>query len=314
MRTKKPSIVIYFGKEKNPTDPFHDFGIKRKVYYELFQYGLKSDMEMYISSGRCAYKGNLIFENLLKFENGSFTKHSGSIAADAVYDRSGGLEFPPEDISHKVLNGASFKKLCADKNASYAILSAFMPKSLQVRTSDEMREALSTFPPNALAVLKPENDFGGKGIFIDYPEKLHGISITRSYVLQEFIDTSGGIDGIVNGPHDLRIVIVEGDAILAHVRTPREGSLLANVAQGGSLHEVSLNAIPHYIMESVHKIQNIIDSKYNKPLYSIDFGIMDKKAYVFELNDQIGFPSEVMHSRVHFLHSIIASLKRLSEN
>ncbi len=312
MRQGKPKVVVYFGKEKNSTDPFGGFGAKRKVYYELFDCGSKIGLEMYVSSGRPAYKGGLFFGNLLKFEKGKFIECQGVIEADAVYDRSGGLAFPSDEISDKVLNSASFKKLCADKNATHETLGNLMPKSIKIQSTAVLEKELAKFPSDKMAVLKPASDFGGKGIFIDYPEKLKKVTIERDYVLQEFVDTSKGIKGLVDGLHDLRVVIVEGNIVFAHVRTPKEGSLLANVAQGGGIFEIGLEMIPEYVMNSVRKVQDIIDDKYNKPLYSVDFGISNDRAYVFELNDQIGFPNENMHSRKKFICNIAKSLKRLA--
>lgn len=313
MREEKLKIVVYFGKEKDPIDPFGKFGIKRKVYYELFDCGIEAGLDMYISSGRPAYLGGRCFGNLLRYENGAFAKHQGTVEADAIYDRSGGLAFPSDEISPKVLDCAAFKRLCYDKNKLYEILGDLMPKSIRISATDKLLAALSEFNPDQMAVLKPASDFGGKGIYIDYPRNLEKIGIEREHVLQEFVDTSKGIPGITDRHHDLRIVIVEGEIVLAHVRTPKDGSLLANVAQGGNIKEIELEKILGYILSTVHEVQAIIDSKYNMPLYSIDFGISNGKAYVFELNDQIGFPSEHMENRTKFVFNIIKSLKRLAE-
>ena len=95
---------------------------------------------------------------------------------------------------------------------------------------------------------------------------------------------------------------------MAHVRTPKDGGYLANVAQGGSIKEVELEKIPKPIMEVVLDIQKKIDDKFDNPIYSIDFGVMDGKPYVFELNDQIGFPREDMASAKNFVSSLVEAL------
>jgi glutathione synthase/RimK-type ligase-like ATP-grasp enzyme len=154
----------------------------------------------------------------------------------------------------------------------------------------------------------------GKGIIIDVANNMKKTKLKddQKYILQKFIDTSAGIEGIVDGLHDLRVVIVEGEIVWCHVRRPKAGTYLANVALGGSIEEVEINRIPSYIIDAVHKIQSMIDNKYNMPLYSIDFGISSKTPYVFELNDQIGFPKVSMKNKDLFISNIIKSLERLS--
>jgi len=154
----------------------------------------------------------------------------------------------------------------------------------------------------------------GKGIVIDSPEKLSTITLEEGveYCLQEFIDTSKGIPGIVRGYHDLRIIIVDGEIVLCHVRTPKEGSLLANVAQGGSIREVPLEIIPSNILRRVADTQAHIDQRFDFPLYSIDFGIQNAIPFVFELNDQIGFPSEEMRHEL-FITNLIHSLRKRAQ-
>lgn len=311
------NIVVYFRKKQGGKDPFADWGKKRGIYHLLFRKGFERGWNMYFCTGPENYLGDRGFSDPYLYDGDSFVFQEGiTIRADAVYDRSGGLHFPPEDISSRVLNARSFKLLCADKNQTYDLLREFMPKNFSIKNRDELERALENFSATDLAVLKPANDFGGKGILIEHPDVLKTARIEpgASYALQEFVDTSEGIPGIVSGHHDLRIVIVEGKAVLSHVRTPKPGSLLANVAQGGSIREVPLGNIPRTVLDTVRRIQNIIDQRFSLPLYSIDFGVSGDTPYVFELNDQIGFPSEEMRGAETFIDRLLLSLERLSRS
>lgn len=111
----------------------------------------------------------------------------------------------------------------------------------------------------------------------------------------------------------MRIAIAEGKIVLAHVRTPRQGSFLANVAQGGTIKEVPLSKIPKKILQVVRAVQNKIDQKFNYPLYSIDFGISKNKVFIFEINDQIGFPTGEMKNAEKFVDQILKSLQRIAD-
>jgi len=310
MRKKK--IVVYFGKVKSPPDPFKGFGKKRKVYWDLFSFAAENDLEIFIASGENSFRGDMRFANILKFENNFFTKFEQEIVADAVYDRSGGLKFPLLEMNGKVLNCRSFKILCADKNATAELLGNYMPKSFKVCSRGDLLNALKNFDSEKLAVLKPSGSFGGKGILIDVPEKIAKLEINVPHTLQEFVETSKGIDGITEGRHDLRLIVIDGVFVLAHVRTPKRGSLLANVALGGSIKEVAIEKLPKNILTIANEIKKIIDDKYGSPLYSIDFGVMEGRPYVFELNDQIGFPSEQMPSAKRFIARLVSSLKKIA--
>lgn len=296
-------------------DPFSSFGIKRRVYHAFFKRGLERGFEMYIASGKENYTEPMTFSNAYRY-NGEFFEPIGKTTKmDAVFDRSGGMFFPTEIISSKTLNTLHFKKLCNNKNSTQSLIGEFMPKSVRIKNKDELLKQLKSFSASKLVVLKPANGMCGNGIIIEYPEKILPTDIQdeREYILQEFVDTSGGIPGIIDGHHDLRIIIVNGKIVLSHVRTPKSGSLLANVAQGGSIQEVPLKNIPAFITNIVKKIQANIDEKFNYPLYSIDLGIQNKKElFVFELNDQIGFPSEKMRHYDDFINNTLDSLEKRS--
>lgn len=304
---------MYFRNKKQCGDPFAAFGIKRKIYRYFFEFGKQQGFDMFIASGKDGYLGNLKFKNALYYEKGAFKKHIGTIIADAILDRSGGLFFPPAEINKKVLNCLAFKKLCWDKNLTYTAIGKFMPKNFEVVDKKELLKYLKKFNSASLAVLKPARGMCGKDIFIQRPAKLSSVKLIskKKYVLQGFVDTSSGIKGITKSRHDLRIVIVEGKPVLAHIRTPKKGSFLANVAQGGKIKEIPIKKIPAQVLKTVKNIQKIIDKKYFYPLYSIDFGLDKKgKPFVFELNDQIGFPREDMRGAKHFIEALLLSLKK----
>lgn len=308
MNERKKKIVVYFSKEKETDDPFFEFGEKKDVWHELFRRAEKAGLEMYVSGGEESYFSNYIFGNTLKYQKGVFISQAGKIKADAVYDRSASDFFPKAEISHKVLNGREFKDLCWNKKLTYELLGDFMPKSVEISSSKDLKAKLKQFKQSDLVVLKPAKDLGGNGVRIDYPNNMKNIKIKRNHLLQEFVDTSFGIKGIIKGKHDLRIVIANGKMVLAHVRTPKEGSLLANVAQGGNIKEVSLKKIPEYIMQRISAVQNIIDARFDKPVYSIDLGVYQCKPYIFELNSHIGFPRKDMYNCGNFIEAIIESL------
>ena len=87
------------------------------------------------------------------------------------------------------------------------------------------------------------------------------------------------------------------------------GSFKSNVASGGNLTEVNLETLPNKIKNSVHKISNILYNRYDNPIYSIDFGVnRDGQAFVFEINDQMGFPKKNMVNKNLFLNELVKNI------
>ena len=305
---------MYFRKERPGADPFLKFGEKRSIYRYFFQKGRELGFDMFLVSGPQSYLGGLRFKNPAFFDGENFILQNKIITADAIYDRSGGVGFPPPEIDTRVLNCSTFKILCNDKNLMYGYFGKFMPKSFEVKNSSDLKKFLKKFNPASLAVLKPANGLGGKNIIINKASNLSGTILEKekAYVLQEFIDTSCGIENITKEKHDLRVVVANGKIVFSHLRTPRKGSLLANAAQGGSIREVSLEKIPENVLAIISKMRKLIDKKFNFPIYSIDFGITERGPLVFELNDQIGFPREDMENAKLFVNTLLESLSSLA--
>jgi glutathione synthase/RimK-type ligase-like ATP-grasp enzyme len=163
-------------------------------------------------------------------------------------------------------------------------------------------------------VLKPFNGLKGIGIFIGPKEDAMDFKFNkkyRPYIAQEFIDTSAGIAGIASGKHDLRVVIINGKVVWCHVRTPVGESFLANAAQGGNLTEVDYAKVPESVKTIVGKVSKLFLTKFDNPIYSLDFGIgEDGHPMIFEINDQIGFPKWEMKNREFFLTELILNFKR----
>jgi glutathione synthase/RimK-type ligase-like ATP-grasp enzyme len=311
---RKKNFVVYYRKKKFAPDPFFDFGEKRDVYYDFFALGHKKGYNMFLSSGDKKFRKGLKFFRNLIFDGKKFVHFRGKITADAVLDRSGSLSFPSKKIGTKVLNPIEFKTLCADKFATFKYLGKLMADSYLIKNKKDLKENIKHFSEDELVVLKPVGGMQGKGIVVSKASKIikKNLRSNKEYVLQKFVDTSKGITGIVGGLHDLRVVIVGGKIVWCHVRQPKKGTYLANVALGGSIKEIRIDEIPSYVLKAVRKIQKLIDKKYNFPLYSIDFGVSGKKPFVFELNDQIGFPRKDMKNKNRFIESIMKSLERLS--
>ncbi len=297
-----------FSRDFEGTTPLSHIGKKLPVYLRFLELCQKEGWEVYVLT-RKTYIGNGQFNGAWLFGNGKFERIEKIIKIDLVFDWVGSLAFPPKNDKYlKTVNTREFKELACNKWEAYLKLHDYMPRTYWVGELKNVDSKLSQVTTKNI-VLKPYDGLRGKGIFIGLKEKLKDFKSKKlggKYILQEFVDTSGGIPNLTPGKHDLRIVVVNGGAVWCHIRVPMEGSFLANAAQGGNLTEINYKQVP----ESVKKIVKIISGKfykeYDNPVFSLDFGInKEGKPLIFEINDQIGFPRWEMKNRDNFLNGLV---------
>jgi D-alanine-D-alanine ligase-like ATP-grasp enzyme len=88
--------------------------------------------------------------------------------------------------------------------------------------------------------------------------------------------------------HDLRLVFVNDKLIYSYIREPKDGSYLANLAQGGKLIIVPKSKLPKALNPIVKYINETLSSFKNR-IYAIDFMFDEKgKPWIVELNSMPG--------------------------
>jgi glutathione synthase/RimK-type ligase-like ATP-grasp enzyme len=310
MATKTINVGMCFSREFQGGAPLDHIGVKLPTYLRLLSLCQEKGWGAYVLTRR-TYKGNGIFDGVWEFDGKKFLRVEKPVKIDLVYDRSAGVRFPPEgDESVVWVNNRDFKVLAWDKWAAYKEIGEYMPQTLLVSEEKDIPLVVPKIKTDWV-VLKPFNGLKGIGVFIGTKEEALTFNFPKNfpkYIAQEFIDTSGGIDGVVPGMHDIRVAVVNGEIVWAHVRIPPEGSFKANAATGGTLTELDINLIPENIVEIVNKVSKKFHGEYDNPIYSLDFGI-DKAdtPKIFEINDQIGFPKWEMKNRDNFLKSLVAN-------
>lgn len=307
----RKKVGVVFSKELQGNTPLSHIGSKLPVYLRFLDMLNESGWDTYVLTRR-TYEGNGIFGGGWFYKDGKFLLTKKKLKIDLVYDRTGGIDFPPNDTKLNIVNPREFKVLAWDKWATYQEIGKYMPATFLVNSESDIRTSVSKAKTD-MVVLKPFNGLKGLGVFIGgksdavnfkFPEKF------KKYIMQEFVDTSGGIPQIADGRHDLRVAVVNGKAVWCHVRTPKDGNLIANAAQGGSVKEVSYEVVPVAVKKIVDEISEIFSKKYGNTIYSIDFGVgPDGVAKVFEINDQIGFPRIEMSTKDNFLKGLVENFK-----
>lgn len=301
---------ICFSKEFKGDNPLSHTGKKLSVYLQLLKFCENEGWRVYILTRRTYRSGN-VFDGGWLLDGEKFLRTDEPVNINIVYDLTGGIAFPPEGENLNVVNRRDFKLLCWDKWAAYKLIGKYMPNTFWVGEDKErLGEVLKKTKTNWV-VLKPFNGLKGKNVYIGskanaYTHNFEG----KKYIAQEFVDTSGGIKGIVEGLHDLRVAIVNKKIVWSHVRTPPKGTYAANVARGGTLTEIGTGKIPEEIFKIVKEISERFYEIYDNPIYSLDFGMRtDGRPYLFEINDSIGFPTWEMEARDIFLRELVKNFK-----
>lgn len=304
------SFGLCFSKELEGDNPLGHIGSKRPVYLKLLDLCLRRGWKVYVLT-RQTYQDGGFFKGGWEYHRGRFTLVKKRLNPDLIYDRTGGVAFPPEGMIIPVVNDRNFKLLCWDKLATYGEIGRYMPATFWVGKYENFTRVLPQIK-GAWVVLKPYDGLKGLGIYIGPKEKAGTFKPPegKKYLAQEFVDTSGGVEGITPGLHDIRIVIVNHRPVWCHVRVPAKGSFTANAARGGTLTEIDYDQVPEAVKRVVGKVTKVFRNKYGNPIYSLDFGIgKDGQAYIFEINDQIGFPKEEMRTTDLFLEALVKNFR-----
>lgn len=300
-------VGMCFSRSFEGNDPLGHMGKKLPVYLRFLNLCRQEDWEVFVLT-RKTYLGKGIFNGAWRFEKDKFLRIEKAIKIDLVYDRTGGMKFPLEkDSGVIVVNRRDFKLLCWDKWLAFKKIGRSMAQTVWVGEKENLASVLAKIK-TSWVVLKPYNGLKGIGVFVGPKDKALAFKFLKrypKYIAQKFVDTSGGIPGIVKGLHDLRVIVVNRRAVWSHVRTPPPGSFKANVAQGGEIKEVAYEKLPVSIKRIVKQIADRFYKEFDNPVYSLDFGIGKGGPLIFELNDQMGFPRWEMRARERFLQELV---------
>lgn len=304
-------IALVFSKPLDFSDVLAPMGAKRSVYEELFRKLQKRGHNAVIVTTK-SYIGDGVFNGYWSVTPGRTELQNKEIKVDVVYDRSGGLKFPRESDNLRVIDNLSFKNICWNKWLAYKELYEYMPVTFWVGTKKNLPKVLKEMSGDTI-VLKPHNGLKGIGVFIGKKNDVDNFEFDTKlpqYIAQEFVDTSGGISGICEGTHDLRCVIINKKIVWSHVRVPPKGQFKANTSAGAGLSEVEVSKLPYQVVEICIRIAKVFYERYDNPIYSLDFGVGPTgQPYLFEVNDQMGFPLPTMKAKNLFLDEMINNLE-----
>lgn len=229
-------------------------------------------------AGADAYAGHGWFEHTWGFSDQFEVKENGPAQAEVILART---LFPhPADIT--VVNTPELYKVLHDKFLAQRMFEQYHARTVKVDNDSQLAAALQTIP-GELKVVKPVEGSHSDGVVIGTESELLAQTYKYPLLVEEWLDSSRGIDGITPGEHDLRIVMIENRPSLVLVRIPAKSEHRAGLEVGASMLWPSLGDIPASV---IHMVQNI-DTElqfYPGRVYSVDTAMTIDGPRVIELN------------------------------
>ncbi len=269
--TNHQNINEYFAKKPE----YH------QAYGELSEEISRQGGVMYLVGPQNNYMGNGDFSDSKQFVNQK-VEDSGAVKIDVLFDKSSFQS----DQTIPVFNTAFINEICTDKWMTYQTFPQFCPDTFKISSLEEWRTALPQIETDII-VIKPIDGGEGKGVIVSSKSDVSETSLQFPLLLQEFLDSSQGVPGIVDGIHDFRIAIVNGEIIYCYFRTPPSGSYIANVSQGGRFEVVPVQKIPEDALDVVASIEKFMSQSPNR-FYGVDLAFTPKGVKIIEMNSMLG--------------------------
>ncbi|MFB6292419.1 MAG: RimK family alpha-L-glutamate ligase [Candidatus Nanohaloarchaea archaeon] len=284
---KCENIAVMWDSEVNwdRSVPFReDIDHMNRTYRVFSELVLERRSKAYIANFSWYDSGRL--EKAYHFDGDEWRKVE-DVPVDVVFDK---YKFDDETVPLKkeiqeekpVLNDFRLEEICKDKLLSYQEFPELLPETREA-TEENVEEMLEEY---GRVIVKPRFDYGGTGI--EVLEDASGFETGENKLVQRFVDSSQGINELgIEGVHDLRVYVLNGENMLAYVRTPEEG-LLSNVHLGGSITFVELEDVPEAALETVERVKDSF-GKYAPSLYSVDM-LFDSsgEVWILEFNSKPG--------------------------
>jgi len=266
-------------------DPFG--GDRSKDFAKYTELGHKEDLKVYIAKYKWYSDGKL---EKAFYWGGSEWEKVEDVALDLVYDKfkfDGQTKELKKEIFDDVgsANDPELEEICKDKLKTYELFPDRIAETREATTENaaKMIEKFGMF------VFKPRYGFAGHGVeIIEELEDFDEPDNPEGFIIQRFIPTDGYPPWNVEGPHDLRTIVIDGEVQNGnYVRVPEEG-LISNISRGGNQKYISRDELPEEVIDIIEEIKQEFE-KYQPAIFSVDIMFdEDLKPWVVELNSKPG--------------------------
>lgn len=211
-----------------------------------------------------------------------------------------------------ILNDPEVAQLCQDKLETYTQFSEHQAEIRKAKRENvaEMLEKYSE------VVLKPR--YGSSGEGISRISSMEGFEEKEDMLVQRFIHAEAPDWMDIEGQHDMRVFVINGDIAGSHVRTPGKDTFLSNNAQGGDQFYVDKKDIPEKVRDVVADVEKEL-KKYRPRIYTVDFMFDgEERPWVVELNSQPGIyyhqPVKDKEYELPMMRKVVDALEELANS
>ena len=188
-------------------------------------------------------------------------------------------------------NKLNMSDALTDKLLTYQLFPSLIPPTFKTSLPNLSNRLLTASSHPDLRVdkiiLKPQYGERGKGIeVIDFNDlKSDKIPKMDDYIVQPIMESDLGITDLgVDGRHDLRMLIYNGEIKDFFVRVAQKNKFICNHSHGGKFVHFSVDELPKKFKELAKEVDDVL-SQYTPRYYSIDVGVgRSGKIWVYELN------------------------------
>jgi glutathione synthase/RimK-type ligase-like ATP-grasp enzyme len=282
------SIVIFCTSLKLGGEP-----ISSNYYWEAYLdllLALKDrGVEAYFATDNNTYLGGGLFSVAYtadtKIKDPKYLRAVKGVKANVVFERAESDPFQGKDVA--VINPEAIRRIANNKIAIYQQFPALQPASVVVNDHNALIAAIDVVAAEKVVVKEPDG-YGGEAVYIGTKtEVLERIPTTKYPLLvQEFVDTSGGVPGYGPGVHDVRLEICGGQITCFYIRQAQAGQLHSNVHLGGTMTFLPTEDVPTELVKLVAEIDQVFAP--SPRFYAADFAHSRQGWRLIELNDYVG--------------------------
>ncbi len=254
------------------------------VYTEL---GGEKNLDLFIAHFSWYSSGGL--EKAWRW-NGEEWEKAEDISLDGIFDKykyDSETEELKKQISEElpVLNDLELEEICKDKLRTYELFPEHVPET-KLATEENANQM---FEEHGSFVFKPRYGFAGEGVrVIDDISDFEEPEDVRNFIVQRTVETEGIPELGVEGPHDMRTVVINGELQDGnYVRVPDEG-LISNISRGGDQIYVDRDEVPERARKLIEEVSEEFE-RFNPSLFAVDI-MFDREGrpWIVELNSKPG--------------------------
>ncbi len=287
-------LAIYFSSPGVMDYPFTK-SVFFESYCEIIDHLERQGIEVAVVRGN-SYQKKGQWQPWFKKVGVEFLKQNTVFKSDLIWNKDDLNTFPVvRDCP--VLNDVDFDEICRDKLKSSEFFGDISGKTFLLNSFEDYKKYVSELSSKKI-VLKPRFGERAEGVFVLDRESVQPnlYESWKDILLQEFLDSSLGIPGMVEGIHEIQVFMVNGRFAGARIKDYPEGVYVASVTGKGvlaTIFSVTRENLPAELWEIVQVLEEKV-AKFNPRLYRADFVRTPKGYRMIEINSRpgIGHPEK----------------------